>query len=70
MSESRYSDWIQPRGIALAVIRPVMNIIDIPLRALQKVAGQTGMASFFLLPNIAPRTFHHGGFPAEAHQPD
>ncbi|WP_425373809.1 carbohydrate ABC transporter permease [Phyllobacterium salinisoli] len=30
-----------------------MGIIDIPLRGLQKIAGQTGMASFFLLPNMA-----------------
>ncbi len=40
-------------GLAMAVIRPVMNLIDIPLRGLQRVGGQTGMASFFLLPNMA-----------------
>jgi alpha-1,4-digalacturonate transport system permease protein len=53
MSESRYRGWIRPHDIALAVVRPVMNIIDIPLRALQKLTGQTGMAAFFLLPNMA-----------------
>ncbi|MBD8892072.1 carbohydrate ABC transporter permease [Roseibium litorale] len=40
-------------GIAFAVIRPVMSLIDIPLRALQRATGQGGMASFFILPNMA-----------------
>ncbi|PRD40623.1 sugar ABC transporter permease [Phyllobacterium phragmitis] len=40
-------------SLVLAVVGRVMRIIDIPLRGLQKVAGQTGMASFFLLPNMA-----------------
>ncbi|MCX2721504.1 carbohydrate ABC transporter permease [Roseibium salinum] len=40
-------------GLSFAVIRPVMGLIDIPLRALQRVGGQTGMAAFFILPNMA-----------------
>ncbi len=40
-------------GLAFALIRPVMSIIDIPLRALQRAGGQTGMAAFFLAPNMA-----------------
>ncbi len=35
------------------VVGAVMGLIDLPLRGLQKVAGQNGMAAFFLLPNMA-----------------
>jgi alpha-1,4-digalacturonate transport system permease protein len=40
-------------GALLAPVRLVMAAIDVPLRALQKAAGQGGMAAFFLLPNMA-----------------
>ena len=35
------------------IIGAVMGLVDLPLRGLQKVAGQNGMAAFFLLPNMA-----------------
>lgn len=38
--------------LMLSVVSFLMNIVDVPLRMLQKAAGQTGMASFFLLPNM------------------
>jgi len=40
-------------GALLAPVRLVMGVIDAPLRALQKRAGLTGMAAFFLFPNMA-----------------
>ena len=40
-------------GALLAPVRYLAGIIDLPLRGLQKVTGLTGMASFFLLPNMA-----------------
>ena len=40
-------------GVLLAPARLVMGVIDAPLRALQKRAGLTGMAAFFLFPNMA-----------------
>ena len=40
-------------GALLAPVRFVMAIIDAPLSALQKRAGLTGMAAFFLFPNMA-----------------
>src|SRR5262245_5257091 len=40
-------------GVLLAPVRLVMGVIDAPLRALQKRAGLTGMAAFFLFPNMA-----------------
>jgi alpha-1,4-digalacturonate transport system permease protein len=40
-------------GVLLVPIARVMGVIDAPLRALQKAAGMTGMAAFFLLPNMA-----------------
>lgn len=40
-------------GLILAVVKPIMNLIDVPLRTLQRVGGQTAMAAFFLLPNMA-----------------
>jgi alpha-1,4-digalacturonate transport system permease protein len=40
-------------GALLAPVRLVMGLIDAPLRALQKRAGLTGMAAFFLFPNMA-----------------
>lgn len=39
--------------IAMAPVRLVMNLIDAPLRAWQRLAGLNGMAAFFLLPNMA-----------------
>lgn len=42
-----------PQAIMLAVVTRVMGVIDMPLRGLQKAAGQKGMAAFFLLPNMA-----------------
>lgn len=39
--------------LLMSAIGAVMQIVDIPLRALQKLAGLKGMASFFLLPNMA-----------------
>ncbi len=53
MSTTPIRNRLTPGGIAFAAIRPVMNLIDIPLRALQRVGGQSGMASFFILPNMA-----------------
>jgi len=40
-------------ALALAPVRMAMKAIDVPLRALQRVAGIGGMAGFFLLPNMA-----------------
>ena len=40
-------------GLPLVLIKAVMQIIDVPLRAWQRLTGLTGMASFFLLPNMA-----------------
>jgi alpha-1,4-digalacturonate transport system permease protein len=40
-------------GIVLAVAKPIMALIDIPLRPLQRIGGRSGMAAFFLLPNMA-----------------
>lgn len=40
-------------GALLAPVRLVMSLIDAPLRAVQKTFGLTGMAAFFLLPNMA-----------------
>lgn len=40
-------------ALLFALVRPIMNIIDIPLRALQRVGGQKAMAAFFLFPNMA-----------------
>jgi alpha-1,4-digalacturonate transport system permease protein len=37
----------------LTPVRLAMAVIDAPLRLLQKKAGLTGMAAFFLLPNMA-----------------
>lgn len=53
MRENRKTHAINLRGAPLAAVKFIMGIIDVPLRALQKAAGQTGMASFFLLPNMA-----------------
>lgn len=39
-------------AILFAPVRVVMGLIDAPLRALQKVAGISGMAAFFLAPNM------------------
>jgi alpha-1,4-digalacturonate transport system permease protein len=36
-----------------APLRLFMGLVDAPLRALQKATGLTGMAAFFLLPNMA-----------------
>jgi alpha-1,4-digalacturonate transport system permease protein len=47
---------VAPRRSGGALLGPlglVMGLIDLPLRALQKRAGLTGMAGFFLLPNMA-----------------
>jgi alpha-1,4-digalacturonate transport system permease protein len=38
--------------ILLAPLRLVMTLVDVPLRALQRVAGTGGMAAFFLAPNM------------------
>ena len=38
--------------VALAPVRLAMGLIDAPLRWLQRVAGISGMAAFFLLPNM------------------
>jgi alpha-1,4-digalacturonate transport system permease protein len=35
-----------------ALVRLAMGVIDAPLRSLQRVAGLSGMAAFFLLPNM------------------
>lgn len=40
------------REIALTPVRVVMGLIDAPLRALQKRTGLSGMAIFFLAPNM------------------
>ncbi|SCM71863.1 putative sugar ABC transporter, permease protein [uncultured Pleomorphomonas sp.] len=40
-------------GLLLIPVKAVMQVIDVPLRAWQRLAGLTGMASFFLLPNMA-----------------
>ncbi len=40
-------------GVLLTPVRFVMGLIDAPLRALQKRTGLTGMAAFFLFPNMA-----------------
>ncbi|MFC5446337.1 carbohydrate ABC transporter permease [Rhizobium halophytocola] len=40
-------------ALVLGAVGKVMGLIDIPLRALQKIGGQGGMAAFFLLPNMA-----------------
>jgi alpha-1,4-digalacturonate transport system permease protein len=40
-------------ALALAPVHMAMKAIDVPLRALQRVAGIGGMAGFFLLPNMA-----------------
>ena len=40
-------------ALAMAPVRVVMTAIDVPLRALQRIAGIGGMAGFFLLPNMA-----------------
>jgi alpha-1,4-digalacturonate transport system permease protein len=40
-------------GALLAPVRLVIGVIDAPLSALQKRAGLTGMAAFFLFPNMA-----------------
>jgi alpha-1,4-digalacturonate transport system permease protein len=40
-------------AIAMAPVRLVMGIFEVPLRALQKAAGLNGMAAFFLFPNMA-----------------
>ncbi len=40
------------REIALTPVRVVMGLIDAPLRALQKRTGLSGMALFFLAPNM------------------
>ncbi|MDQ0995057.1 alpha-1,4-digalacturonate transport system permease protein [Phyllobacterium ifriqiyense] len=39
-------------AIALAPVRLVMGLIDRPLRALQRMTGLSGMAIFFLAPNM------------------
>ncbi|MHB1101562.1 MAG: carbohydrate ABC transporter permease [Devosia sp.] len=39
-------------AIALAPIRLVMGVVDVPLRWLQKATGLNGMAAFFLAPNM------------------
>ena len=52
------SEQIMPpprRGLGEIVMAPVafgMGILDVPLRWLQKTAGISGMAAFFLLPNM------------------
>lgn len=38
--------------ILLAPLRPVMALVDMPLRALQRLTGIGGMATFFLAPNM------------------
>ncbi|UCI10316.1 sugar ABC transporter permease [Mesorhizobium sp. B1-1-8] len=40
-------------GALFVPVRLAMGVVDAPLRALQKATGLTGMASFFLLPNMA-----------------
>ncbi|MFI0846130.1 carbohydrate ABC transporter permease [Mesorhizobium sp. IMUNJ 23232] len=40
-------------GALFAPVRLLMRLIDAPLRAWQKATGLTGMAGFFLLPNMA-----------------
>lgn len=53
MNGSKTSARASTGGIVLAVVKPIMTLIDIPLRPLQRVGGRTGMAMFFLLPNMA-----------------
>jgi alpha-1,4-digalacturonate transport system permease protein len=53
MSGSRTSAGFSFGGLVLAVVKPIMNIIDVPLRPLQRLGGRTGMAAFFLAPNMA-----------------
>ncbi|GAB1584523.1 sugar ABC transporter permease [Phyllobacterium phragmitis] len=53
MADNRKGVRSAAGSLVLAVVGRVMGVIDIPLRALQKVAGRTGMAAFFLLPNMA-----------------
>jgi len=44
---------VASQSIAMAVVGRLMGIIDIPLSFIQRKAGQTGMAAFFLAPNMA-----------------
>jgi alpha-1,4-digalacturonate transport system permease protein len=53
MSENRKTLGTMASGLTMTVVERIMGIIDIPLRRWQKATGQTGMASFFLLPNMA-----------------
>lgn len=39
-------------ALAMAPVKAVMRVVDIPLRALQKATGTSGMAVFFLAPNM------------------
>ncbi|WP_036840117.1 carbohydrate ABC transporter permease [Pleomorphomonas oryzae] len=40
-------------GLMMVPVKAAMQVIDMPLRAWQRLTGLTGMASFFLLPNMA-----------------
>lgn len=53
MANGQGNPRITPGSLAMAVVGRVMAVVDMPLRGLQKIAGQTGMAAFFLLPNMA-----------------
>lgn len=51
---------MKPNGLVLAsqsammaLVGRLMGVIDVPLRALQRKFGQSGMAAFFLAPNMA-----------------
>ncbi|MBB6180287.1 alpha-1,4-digalacturonate transport system permease protein [Rhizobium flavum] len=52
MNSSKRSAPSQFGAIMMAPLNGLMTLADIPLRALQRLTGITGMAAFFLMPNM------------------
>ena len=52
MNSSKRSAPSQFGAIVMAPVNGLMALVDIPLRALQRLTGITGMAAFFLMPNM------------------
>ena len=52
MNSSKRSAPSQFGAIMMAPVNGLMTLVDIPLRALQRLTGITGMAAFFLMPNM------------------